>query len=92
MMSEKTWNVVFSKAARKALRKLETSVHARVLNQLQQLAELENPLRHRDVRGLEGKYQDYYRLRVGEYRLIFEIDSVDNEIRVYAIVPRGKAY
>ncbi len=68
------------------------SVHARLLNHLQQLAELENPLRHKDVRGLEGKYQDYCRLRIGEYRLIFELDSANKKIGVHAVGPRSKAY
>ena len=68
------------------------SVHARLLDRLHQLSELDNPLRHKDVRGLEGKYQDYYRLRVGEYRLIFELDPVNRRIGVHAITPRGSAY
>lgn len=71
---------------------METSVHARLIEHLQQLAEFENPLSHKDVRGLEGKYQDYYRLRVGEYRLIFELDSINKKIGILAVGPRGKAY
>ncbi len=71
---------------------METSVHVRVLDQLDQLSALENPLRHKDVRSLEGKLRGYYRLRVGEYRLIFELDTMNRKISVNSIVPRGNAY
>jgi mRNA interferase RelE/StbE len=71
---------------------METSVHARLLERLDQLSALENPLRHKDVRNLEGEFQGYYRLRVGEYRLIFEVDPINRKISVDAIAPRGQAY
>ena len=58
-MSEKTWTVVFSRNARKSLQGMETSVHARLLECLDQLSAIDNPLRHKDVRGLEGKYHGY---------------------------------
>jgi mRNA-degrading endonuclease RelE of RelBE toxin-antitoxin system len=59
---------------------------------LELLATLENPLRHKDVRALEGRLLGLYRLRIGEYRVIFELGSDEAEIVVYAVVPRGKAY
>jgi len=71
---------------------MEASVHARILDRLDQLSALENPLRHKDVRDLEGKFQGYYRLRIGEYRLIFELATAMRKISVLAIAPRGKAY
>ena len=71
---------------------METSVHIRVLDQLDQLSALENPLRHKDVRSLEGKLRGYYRLRIGEYRFIFELDPMNRNIGVNSIVPRGNAY
>jgi mRNA-degrading endonuclease RelE of RelBE toxin-antitoxin system len=44
------------------------------------------------VRALEGKLAGLYRCRVGEYRLIFELDSTNNKIGIHAVGPRGKAY
>ena len=59
---------------------------------LEELARLENPLRHKDVRSLEGKLKGFYRLRVGEYRAIFELDPENKRIGLLALVPRGKGY
>jgi mRNA interferase RelE/StbE len=71
---------------------METSVRARLLDHLDQLSALENPLRHEDVRGLEGKLHGFYRMRAGEYRLIFEPDPMSRKISISAIAPRGSAY
>ncbi len=53
---------------------------------------MENPLRHTDVRSLEGKLKGYHRLRIGEYRAIFEMDSPGRRTGILEIIPRGKAY
>ncbi|MBE3143480.1 MAG: type II toxin-antitoxin system RelE/ParE family toxin [Planctomycetes bacterium] len=71
---------------------MQTAVHARVHERVQQLAALENPLRHKDVRVLEGKLRGFYRLRVGEYRVVFEMESSEARISVLFVEPRGKAY
>jgi len=71
---------------------MERSAQLRIRDRIRQLEALENPLRHKDVRDLEGKFQGYYRLRIGEYRLIFELAPAMRKINVLAIAPRGKAY
>ena len=91
-MPEKNWSVEFSKSALKDLKRSGKSISLRILDNLENLSEAENPLRHKDVRALEGKLRAFYRLRVGEYRVIFEIDAENRRIGVLAIVPRGRAY
>ena len=91
-MSEKSWSVEFSKSALKDLERSSKSVSQRILAILEYLSCAENPLRHKDVRSLEGKLKAFYRLRVGEYRVIFELDPEDRRIGVLAVVPRGRAY
>jgi mRNA-degrading endonuclease RelE of RelBE toxin-antitoxin system len=59
MMSEKSRGVEFSKSAFKALERLDKSVLPRILNYLESLAEAENPLRHKDVRSLEGNLRHF---------------------------------
>lgn len=71
---------------------MERSAQLRLRDRISQLEAFENPLRHKDVRGLEGKLQGYYRLRVGGYRLIFELDHMNRKININAIAPRGSAY
>lgn len=91
-MREKKWSVELSKSCLKALERLEKTVSCRILDHLEELGDAENPLRHKDVRPLEGKLKGFYRGRVGEYRIIFELDSEERRIGVLAIVPRGKGY
>lgn len=71
---------------------MEKAVRLRILDHLDELAMHENPLRDRDVRGLEGKFQGLYRFRVGEYRLIFQIAPAQGSIIIHAIAARGRAY
>jgi mRNA interferase RelE/StbE len=44
-----------------------------------------------DVRKLRGVHHTW-RLRVGEWRVLFSIDHADRVIDVLAIRPRGRAY
>jgi len=91
-MPEKSWSVEFSNSALKALQRLDKKASLRVLDRLGELADAENPLRHKDVRSLDGKLKEFYRFRVGEYRVIFELDPRDRRIGVLAVIPRGKGY
>jgi mRNA interferase RelE/StbE len=50
----------------------------------------ENPSGNFDEKVLKGKYEDLKRLRVGNYRVIFEDDG--NTISIYEIKHRQEAY
>ena len=43
-----------------------------------------------DIKTLKGKYEDLKRLRIGNYRVIFEV--IENVIFVYEIKHRQEAY
>jgi mRNA-degrading endonuclease RelE of RelBE toxin-antitoxin system len=53
---------------------------------------LDNPALQRSIRPLSGKLKDFYRLRVSECRVIFELDSGNKRIGVHMIIHRGSAY
>ena len=89
---ERNWRVELSKYALKYLKKLEKKTSQRILNNLEELEKAENPILHKNVRPLTGKLRDFYRLRVGEFRIIFELDKVNKRIGVHLIVTRGNAY
>ena len=91
-MPEKNWRVELSKDAIKYLKKLDKSTSQRILDSLEKLETSENPLSHKDVRPLVGKLRGFYRLRVGEFRIIFELDRPNKRIGAHVIVPRGDAY
>ena len=50
----------------------------------------ENPSGKFDIKMLKGKYGDFKRLRVGDYRVIFE--DIGNVIFIYDIKHRQEAY
>lgn len=91
-MPEKNWRVELSKDALKYLKKLDKSTSHRLLNSLEKLEITENPLSHKDVRPLVGKLRGFYRLRVRDFRIIFELEKPDKRIGVHVIIPRGNAY
>ncbi|MCC7559393.1 MAG: type II toxin-antitoxin system RelE/ParE family toxin [Methanobacterium sp.] len=43
-----------------------------------------------DIKKLKG-YSNHYRLRIGKYRVLFQLQK-DHVIIIYAILPRKKAY
>ena len=43
-----------------------------------------------DIKKLRG-YKSHYRIKVGKYRILFELEK-PRKIIVYAILPRKKAY
>jgi len=91
-MPEKKWRVELSKDAIKYLKKLDKNASQRILDSLEKLETSETPLFNKDVRPLVGKLRGFYRLRVGTFRIIFELDNLKKRIGVHVIVPRGNAY
>jgi mRNA interferase RelE/StbE len=91
-MPEKYWKLELSKDSWKYLEKLGKRRSLRILDQLEELGEKESPIFHKDVRPLAGKLEGFYRLRIGNLRVIFEIEWTEKRIGILAIVPRGNAY
>jgi len=91
-MPEKNWRVELSKDAIKYIKKLDKSTSNRLLNSLEKIETIENPLFHKDVKPLTGKLKGFYRLRVADFRIIFELDRKNKRIGVHVVVPRGNAY
>jgi mRNA-degrading endonuclease RelE of RelBE toxin-antitoxin system len=66
------YEVLVSQTAAKELRALEESLQARIREKLRELArDPSNRSGRMDVKKLSSAKRNYYRLRVGEYRIIF---------------------
>jgi mRNA interferase RelE/StbE len=76
------------KDAEKALNLLDSSIRERIMEQLRKLKEGFSP--ELDIKKLKG-YRTYYRLRVGDYRVILDLQP-EYTIIVLTILPRKKAY
>ena len=87
-MSDQTRGVVFSPAAEKDLRGLELDGRRRILTAIEGLREL--PLRG-DIKKLQGR-ENQWRLRVGDWRVIFEVDARGPTIYIVRVLARKDAY
>lgn len=82
------YNVLLERAAEKDLARLSVAVHDRVIAALRGLAQ--NP-RPPGCRKLAGTKNDW-RIRIGDYRVIYEIADVIRVVRVHRIRHRGEVY
>jgi len=71
----------YSKTAAKAIEKINNPDKQRIRDAI-------NKIPYGDVRKLTG-YTNAYRLRIGNYRILFDMDK---SIEITNILPRGGAY
>jgi len=81
------YTVQLKRSAEKELEKLPATVHNRVV---QALLRLEQEPRPHGVTKLEAR--EGYRLRVGDYRIIYLLDDTAKLVEVIAIRHRRKVY
>ena len=74
-------------SAEKEMDKLPIVVHSRISNRI---LSLENNPRPRGAKKLSGR--DEYRLRVGNYRILYTISDSDNAVTIIAVGHRREAY
>lgn len=81
------YKIVIVASVYKDLSKIDKQVVLRFSNKVAKL--VENPM-PRDSVKLSG--HTVYRIRIGDYRFIYEIDSINNEIRVIKFGHRKDIY
>ena len=87
-----SWQIEVKPTAEKYYLKLDKKTRKRIKKSLLELEKSENPLSHPKVRALTGKLQGDYRLRMGDWRILFTPDKDAKMLYVFAILPRGDAY
>jgi mRNA interferase RelE/StbE len=81
--------IVFTKHAAKSLSKLPRNIAKTIREKLEAIAS--NPYaNHSNAKKLQGR--DGYRLRVGDWRVIYEIQNNELTILVLKVAPRGEVY
>ena len=80
--------VTLARSARKELERLQEPLLSRVFRRIEALGS--NP-RPRGCRKLEGA-EDLWRIRIGDYRVIYSIDASRRLVDISAIRPRSEAY
>ena len=83
------YTLLIKKQAKKALQSLARTDRNRIAEKITLLGENpDNPIL--DIKPLQG--EPYYRLRVGQWRIIFDRDDSLKIIAIEKIKPRGGAY
>jgi len=81
------WTVCFERAADRDLRRLDPPVRGRVLAAIEQLATDPSTA---DLRRLTGRQES--RLRVGDWRVIVQLNRSARQVVICRVLPRGRAY
>jgi len=84
------FKIIVHKRALKYLNKLTSFRKAKIKKLLTEL--INNPIQREDVKPMLGEWKGYYRIKIGNMRLIFWVDQVKKIIYVDHIGPRGDVY
>jgi len=82
------YKLIFTKSARKDIEKLDSVTKKRLLNKFKTFAQ--NPLEY--AKKLVNHRIGTYRWRVGNYRVIFDLDDVENIAIVLRVRHRKNVY
>lgn len=84
------WTINFLPSASKEFKKLDKTIARRILSYLKDVAQLEDPT----LRGkaLTGNLSGYWRYRIGNYRVITQIENGEMTILVVKVNHRSQVY
>jgi len=82
------FSIIWLKAAHKNFEKLPTTTQKAIIKQIDFL---NTPHENSDIKKLKG-HSDLYRLRIGDYRVIFSINKQTTQICISAIGHRREIY
>jgi mRNA interferase RelE/StbE len=82
------YSITFARPARKELERLHEPLCSRILERIEALAWVPRPA---GCRKLEGR-ENLWRIRVGDYRVVYSIEDQNRLIDIIAIGHRGDVY
>ena len=89
-----SYRISFTRSSKRQHEKLDIAVKNRIDKGFRQLVDYYDGKTSKkpDVKSLSGKYYGLLRLRVGDYRVIFQVRGDEFVILVVQIIKRGDAY
>ena len=81
------YTVEIKRSAEREMDRLPAEMHRRISGKILALGDNPHPLGSRKLRGGEA-----YRLRVGDYRVLYTIDDQARRIFIYAVAHRREVY
>lgn len=88
MNSDRPYSVVVSRPAQKDIRSLDQIAMSRVMRVLRQLADEPRPHACRKL----VTEENLWRIRVGDYRVVYSIDDAASIVNIIGVRHRSKAY
>ena len=83
------FDVTYSNQALKFLKHADKVLAKRILQKIEQLQQ--EPVPH-DAKTIEGYAEKLFRVRVGDYRILYEFDYSENILGIVSIDKRGRVY
>ena len=83
--------VLFKSRVKKQLRKLPKYIEEKFWSLVEELKKNPIPARKFDIEKLRG-YEHTYRVRLGNYRVIYEIRVKEGKIVIHAVLPGEDVY
>jgi mRNA interferase RelE/StbE len=87
-MANAGYAITFARSARKELEKLDAPLVGRILPLIQSLAQNPRPPGCRKLSGV----QNLWRIRIGDYRVVYHIYDSDKVVDIVAVRHRREAY
>jgi mRNA interferase RelE/StbE len=84
------YNVVLSAEAEVIYASADQALAKKIARCFEQLEQ--NPRFHPNIKPLKGDFAGYYRYRIGDYRVIYEVDDETNQVIVNTIAHRSEVY
>jgi len=83
-----TFDIRFKPSVEKDLRSLPKTIVRRVVQKVEALADDPLPVQSRKLRGTE----QLYRVRVGDYRVVYQVDSRRKLVTIHHVRHRSEVY
>ena len=90
MALTKQWSFALTEKAKKDLAKLDKSVQQKIADFLERVIALPNPRTKGDP--LKGNLRSYWRYRVGDYRIMCQMNDVSVTVLVIRVAHRREIY
>ena len=87
-MGENRWQVIIHRKAEKTIKRLRGEMLDRIRQATRSLAENPRPVGYTKMMG----YDNLYRIRVGDWHIIYAIEDDELIVLVLEIAPRGGIY
>lgn len=84
------YEVVLSAEAQKIYASADQALAKKIARCFEQLEQ--SPRYHPNIKPLKGDFAEYYRYRIGDYRVIYLVDDETNQVLVQTIAHRREVY